>query len=313
MSFCLRSEPVSQPLICIAGTTGTGKNRIGALLARTMGASVLSLDSMKVYRGMDIGTAKPDSELQSLCPHYLLDVVAPSERMDMSLFMQHAEEVVQAKAAAGEPLVCVGGTAMYLNGLLFGLQDTPPRDDTLRARLRAERDEKGVAELHKRLKSIDPSSAERINSNDYQRIERALEVFELTGKPAGLRERDWFGSMRFPARVFILTWPREILRARIERRVDQMFDDGWIDEVRHVQETCGFGETASRALGYPEITAFLAGTVGEAETRGLIKTHTWQFAKRQLTWYRKFTFAETRVLTESDTHASVAASLFASL
>ena len=297
---------MTAPLICIAGTTGTGKNRIGALLANAMGGSVLSLDSMKVYRGMDIGTAKPGSDLLGLCTHHLIDIVDPSDRMDMSRFMESAERVISEESDAGRPLVCVGGTAMYLNGLLFGLQDTPPRDDSLRERLRRERDESGVQALHERLHSIDPESAKRINRNDYQRIERALEVFELTGKPSGTFRRDWFGEMRLPARVFVLTWPREVLRDRIDRRVDQMFQDGWPDEVRHVLNDGGFGETASRALGYPEVIAMLNGEVKEPETRQLIKTRTWQFAKRQLTWYRKFTFAEMRVLSESDTHESVA-------
>jgi tRNA dimethylallyltransferase len=304
---------VTPSLVCITGTTGTGKNRIGGLIGQSIGGSVLSLDSMKVYRGMDIGTAKPDAELRSLCPHHLIDIVEPSERMDMSLFMGRAERIIADEQSASHPLICVGGTAMYLNGLLFGLQDTPPRDEDFRARLKAERDEKGVQALHSRLAAVDAASAERINPNDYQRIERALEILALTGKPAGDRERTWFGEMRFPAQVFVLTWPREVLRARIDRRVDQMFADGWVDEVRQILATGGFSETASRALGYPEIMALLDRGAGESETRQLIKTRTWQFAKRQLTWYRKFTFATTRMLSDGDTHESVAAEIRSAL
>lgn len=290
-------DALSESLICITGTTGTGKNRIGAILAASLGGSVLSLDSMKVYTGMDIGTAKPGAQLQELCTHHLLDIVDPSNHMDMSRFLQAAEHVLAEERKARRPVVCVGGTAMYLNGLLFGLQDTPPRDEAVRSSLRAERDETSVGALHDRLARVDPESAARIDPNDYQRIERALEILELTGKPAGAFRRNWFGEMRHPACVFVLTWPRELLRERIDRRVDQMFNDGWPDEVAGILGGNGFGETASRALGYPEIIAMLEGKVSEVETRQLIKTRTWQFAKRQLTWYRKFTFATSILLT----------------
>ncbi len=277
------------PLLIVTGTTGSGKNRLGAHVARRLGGEVLSLDSMKVYRGMDIGTAKPSSDLMKLAPHHLVDVRDPEEHMDLAMFLSLAEKVVAEVHGRRRPLVVVGGTAMYLTGLLYGVHGGPPRDEAFRENLRRERDDVGVGALHARLAKVDPESAARIDPNDYQRIERALELHALTGRPASAHRRDWFRAPRYPFRLYSVTWPRDVLRARIEERVDRMMEAGWLEEVRGLMEGSRLGPEASQALGYKELARFLEeGVPPLDEVVAAIKTRTWQFARRQMTWMRKF-------------------------
>ncbi len=277
------------PLLIVTGTTGSGKNRLGAHAARCLGGEVLSLDSMKVYRGMDIGTAKPSRDLMRLAPHHLVDVRDPGEHMDLAVFLSEAEKIIREVHGRRRPVVVVGGTAMYLMGLLYGVHGGPPRDEDFRAGLRRERDELGVRALHDRLARVDAASAARIDPNDYQRIERALEMYALTGQPASAHRRDWFRRPRFPFLLYTVTWPRDVLRARIEERVDAMMQAGWLDEVRGLMERSPLGPQALQALGYKELIRHIEdGTPPLDEVVATIKTRTWQFARRQLTWMRKF-------------------------
>ncbi|MEZ6195717.1 MAG: tRNA (adenosine(37)-N6)-dimethylallyltransferase MiaA [Planctomycetota bacterium] len=297
------------PILCITGTTGTGKNSIGILVAEALDTEVISLDSMKVYRGMDVGTAKPDAADLGRVRHHLIDVIDPDDRMDLARFIGLAEAAVAELAARGRDAVAVGGTAMYLNGLVYGVHDGPSRDEGFRAALREERDRIGVAALHARLAALDPASAARIDPHDYRRIERALEVAATGERPLGESERRWFREPRHRALLRILTWPREELRQRIDRRIDRMLEEGWIEEVSRIEAGGGFSEEAAMALGYREILAHLAGDLGRERMVERIKTKTWQFARRQLTWMKKYRDGEVILLSAADTHESVAARL----
>ncbi len=302
----------TRPLLCITGTTGSGKNGVGIRVAEMLKAEVLSLDSMKVYRKMDIGTAKPaPSELKRI-KHHLINVLEPTDRLDLSKFLEQADKVVTECHKNGCPIVAVGGTAMYLTGLLFGVHDGPSRDDAFRAKLRAERDANGLAPLHARLKAIDPVSAEKINPNDFQRIERALEIFAQTGEPPSTQKANWFRTPRYDSQVHIITWPRDVLRRRIEERIDRMFEAGWVEEVATLDRTCGFSPEAIMALGYREIKEHL--TIGgkEAPLRDRIKIKTWQFARRQLTWMNRYPHAEKIVCQDGDDTESIAQKIFSS-
>lgn len=296
----------TRPLLCISGTTGSGKNSVAVAVARDTGAEIVSLDSMKVYRGLDVGTAKPTADERAAVRHHLVDILEPEERMDLRRFIDEAEKVIADLHARGVPVIIVGGTAMYLTGLLWGVHDGPSRDEAFREALRRDRDAQGVAAIHARLESVDPVSAERIHETDFQRIERALEVHHQTGRPASELRKNWFGSPRHDARVWIVTWPRDVLRARIEARVDAMFANGWVEEVRGLLDRRGMSVEASMALGYREIATFLeeGGDLDELAAR--VKTKTWQFARRQLTWFKKFEDATLHVCTQEDTVATVA-------
>lgn len=283
----------ARPILCITGTTGSGKNEIGARAARRLGGEVLSLDSMKVYRGMDIGTAKPTPAQQALAKHHLIDILDPRDGMHLKRFIEMANDVIASLEREGKTPVIVGGTAMYLMGLLYGVYEGPSRDDDFRAVLAAERDERGVPALHARLGEIDPAAAAKIDPNDYKRIERALEVHASTGRAPSELRTGWFTGPRRPASVYIITWPRDLLRRRIEKRVDEMLVEGWIDEVRRLRDQGGFGREAAMALGYREILAFLDDQLTLDECSTLIKTRTWQFSRRQMTWMKKLPDAVT--------------------
>ncbi len=299
-----------RPLLCITGTTGSGKNSVGICVAKLLEAEILSLDSMKVYRQMNIGTAKPSADDLAQVKHHLIDILDPQERIDLSRFLQRADEVILEKHQNDKPIIAVGGTAMYLTGLLFGVHDGPSRDEEFRAQLRAERDQLGLAAIHAKLAAVDSVSAEKINPNDYQRMERALEVFAQTGKPASEQQATWFREPRYESQVYIITWDRKVLRKRIEERIDRMFEEGWVKEVADIDGGGGFSQESIMALGYREIKEhlFVGGKEGPLKER--IKIKTWQFARRQLTWMTRYPHAERIVCQEDDTAESIAQNIF---
>jgi tRNA dimethylallyltransferase len=275
------------PVLILTGTTASGKNRMGASLARRLDGEVLSLDSMKVYRGMDIGTAKPTAAEQAQAPHRLIDLLSPREAMHLRRFVDLAHEARRDAARRKKTPVVVGGTQLYLHGFLHGVFEGPPQDQIFRERLRAEAAALGVPALHARLRACDPTAAGRIHENDYKRIERALEVHHATGRPISALQAEGTVPSTFPRRVAVLTWDRAVLAARIEARVVEMFREGFVDEVRRILAEGGFGREAGDALGYPETIALLAGKISEDEAIRLIQNGTRQFARKQLTWLRK--------------------------
>ena len=274
----------------LAGPTAAGKTSLGIRMAEHLGAEIISVDSMAVYRGLDIGTAKPGPAERSRVPHHLLDVVAPSEAYNVARWLADVGAAIAGIRARGHRILFVGGTPLYLRALRDGLADVPGEMPEIRERLRAEIEAVGPAVLHHRLTAVDPEAARRIHQNDARRIVRALEV-AASGMPLSAA----FAPSPHPVfsrQMMVLDLPRDLLRDRIDRRVVQMFAAGLVDETRWAAaEPGGIGATASQAAGYSEALAVLAGNLPLSDAIRLTQARTRQLAKRQLTWLRSFSGA----------------------
>jgi tRNA dimethylallyltransferase len=278
----------------ILGCTGCGKSGLGLELARRTGGEIISVDSMKVYRGMDVGTAKPSPEVRAVVPHHVIDVVDPWEAFSVARYVALAEEAIAGVAARGRPIFAVGGTALYIKALSEGLFEGPSADPALRARLLAEAHHGGTAPLHERLALVDPVAAGRIHANDLRRIVRALEVHELTGTPISALQRQWDREQTRHECTFIgLRRSPEDQSQRTNARVTRMIDDGLVREVRELLRLPrGLSTAARQALGYAEIISHLEGRMTLAEAVESIKINTRHFAKAQRTWFRRFRATE---------------------
>lgn len=286
------TRPAERPpsLILLLGTTASGKSAVSLELARRLDAEILSIDSMQVYRRMNVGTAKPTPEELAAVPHHLIDVAEPSESFSVARFVEMADRTIAEIAARGRPVLALAGTPLYLMGLMYGMFDGPAADAALRARLREQADRAGTPSLHAEMAKVDPEAAERIHPNDYKRIERALEVYHLTGKPLSEQQQQWSSpSLRYPGPVVGIRREKEDNSRRINARVHEMIQAGLVDEVRALlAEPAGLSEQARQALGYAQIIDHLRGetTLGEAIEE--IKIQTRRLAKHQRTWFRKF-------------------------
>jgi len=280
------SAYMAGPCWVLIGPTASGKTAVALELARRHSLEVVSVDSMQVYRGMDIGTAKPTPDERARVPHHLIDVLDPSQRCNVGVFCRMAHEAMDEIRARGRRPLIVGGTPLYLKGLIWGLTDGPAAAPDVRARLEAEGRDHGSAVLHERLRALDPEAAARIHPNDVHRLVRALEVLEVTGQPISRTQCHFDGPPRLPQVMVGLRWPRAQLYARIEERVDTMMERGLLDEVKSLQGR--MGGQARQALGYKELTSYLAGQCSLEEAVRRIKRDTRRFAKHQLTWFRRF-------------------------
>jgi tRNA dimethylallyltransferase len=274
----------------LVGPTASGKSAVGIAVAEGIGAEIVSLDSMQVYRGMDIGTAKPTGGERLRVRHHLIDMREPWESFSTAQYLALAAESVKDITARGKRPLFVGGTALYVKSLLAGMFEGPPADWEFRDRLRAEAARIGVQALYERLGAIDPAAAAKIHPNDLRRIERALEIHEKTGERASALRRQWqSGESKYDAVIVGLDVPREELYLRINARVEEMMERGWLGEVsRLVGEPRGLSREASQALGYAELARVIAGDATLEYAVEEIKTRTRQFAKRQMTWFRSF-------------------------
>lgn len=272
----------------LTGPTAGGKSAIGLQLAQQINAEILSLDSMALFRGMDIGTAKPSPEEQAVVPHHLIDVLDPSEDSSVANYLELAADAVRDIHARGKQALFVGGTPLYLKGLLRGLTSGPAPDPEFRRMVEEEVAAVGAEALHQRLRQVDPLSAARINPNDVRRMIRALEVYKSTGQPISHLQNDFDeGRDAEDCRVFALDWPRAELHDRINRRVDQMFAAGLVAEVeRLLALDKPLSDTALQAVGYREVIDHLEGKSTLAAATEKVKVRTRQFAKRQCTWFR---------------------------
>lgn len=277
-------------LTFILGCTGCGKGTLGRLLAERMGGEVLSVDSMKVYRGMDLGTAKPSKEDRARVPHHLIDRVDPWEEYSVAQFVAQADQAVADAAGRGRPVFAVGGTALYIKALAEGLFEGPSASPALRTRLKEEAKEAGLAALHARLVRLDPAAAGRIHPNDARRIIRALEVFELSGRPISALQRQWDRERTRYECLFIgLRREIEDQNRRINARVRWMMEKGLLEETRSLLALPRpLSATARRALGYAELIEHLEGRLGLENAVEEIKIKTRRFAKSQRTWFRRF-------------------------
>ena len=260
---------VSPPILVILGPTASGKSDVALAIARRAGAEILSVDSMQVYRGMDVGTAKPDAAERAKVVHHLIDVVAPDEPFTVARFVELADGVIASARTRNVPLVATGGTPLYYKALFEGLFEGPGADEATRARLR----ELPVEELYRRLGEADPAAAGRIHPNDRKRLVRALEVYELTGQPISSLQTHWTtNERRHPAIWIGLDWDREALNRRINARVRAMMAAGWVDEVRRLLATYTvLSHTAAEATGYRELIDHLNGKITPEEATEQIK------------------------------------------
>ncbi|MFI4875239.1 MAG: tRNA (adenosine(37)-N6)-dimethylallyltransferase MiaA [Blastopirellula sp. JB062] len=283
----------------LTGPTAGGKSAIGLHLARQIDAEILSLDSMALFRGMDIGTAKPSQADRDLVPHHLIDVLEPSEDSSVANYLELAAAAVRDIRARGKQALFVGGTPLYLKGLLRGLSSGPAPDPEFRRTVEAEVAVVGAEALHRRLKQVDPLSAVRIDAHDVRRMIRALEVYKATGRPISHLQLDFEeGRDAEDCRAFALDWPRPELHARINQRVDQMFADGLIAEVeRLLADYETLSDTALQAVGYREVIDHLEGKMSLADAVEKVKIRTRQFAKRQCTWFRSLSECRTIALS----------------
>jgi tRNA dimethylallyltransferase len=278
-------------LLILTGPTGSGKSALALELAPRLGAEIVSADSMTLYRGMDVGTAKPTAADRARVPHHLIDVLDPWESASVAWWLDRAARTVSDIESRGKTALFVGGTPFYLKALLCGLFPSPPSQEDLRRRLEREAEVDGPVALHARLAGVDPVTARRLHPNDVRRVVRGLEVWHLTGKPLSeWQTQSWWGpeGTRFrPGTCLAIDVPRTELYARIDRRVTEMFSAGWIDEVHRLRELPrALGREASQALGYRQILEHLDGKRSLTETVAEVQLRTRQFAKRQLTWFR---------------------------
>ncbi len=277
-------------MILILGVTASGKGTLAFNLAKNIGAEIISVDSMKVYRRMNIGTAKPSRDAQMKVKYHLIDVIEPSEFFSVAAFLELAESAIEQIKAKNRPVIAVGGAAMYLKALLFGLFEGPGTDKQFRGRLKQKIKQEGTAELHKQLTELDPTSAERINPNDARRIIRALEVYELTGRPISSMQTQ-FAEAR-PChnwKIIGLRRERPETAHRINLRAKMMIERGLVDEVKSLlAEEKPLSLQSRCAIGYAEIIEYLNGKCSLDDAIELIKKNTRKFAKAQRTWFKTF-------------------------
>ncbi len=264
-----------------------GKTAVGVALARRLGAEILALDSMTVYRGMDIGTAKPTLAERGGVPHHLIDRLDPWESASVAEVRGWAHEILVDLEVRGLRGLFVGGTALYLKAMLRGLFEGPGADPALRQSLETEAESLGDPALHARLAGLDPPTALRLHPNDRRRVIRALEVIAMTGRPLSEHQVEHDRPAPESVAVFALERPRPQLNERIDRRVEAMFADGLIDEVERLRNgPHPLSLVAAQAVGYREVIDLLEGRIDRAEALARTQLRTRQFAKRQATWFR---------------------------
>ncbi len=279
------------PVIILCGPTAVGKTAVAIELAQKINAEIISADSGQIYRGMDIGTAKPTAEDRQKVRFHLIDILDPDEQFSAADFRTRAVEAIRQIEPRRKRAVIVAGTGLYLRALEKGLFDGPSKDPKIREELEREIERKGIESLHEELVRVDPEAAKTIPSKNRHRIIRALEVYRLTGRPISEFWKEHEGRGGSPiARTFTkfgLTLARDELNSRIDERVDQMVSRGLVAEVKNLIEKWGGGAPGLKIIGYKEIVAHLEGRISLEEAVSQIKTHSRQYAKRQMTWFKK--------------------------
>ncbi len=276
-------------MILILGVTASGKGKLAFALAKSLGAEIISIDSMKVYRRMDIGTAKPPKENRDQIPYHLIDVVEPSDSFSVARFLELAIESIADIKKRNKPIVAVGGTALYIKSLLYGLFEGPGADERIRDELKAQAQAEGLDKLYEQLKTIDPATAAKISANDPRRIIRALEVYKLTGKPISAFQQQWDANASQDWTIIGLRREKTEESKRINARVKKMIDAGLVDEVKQLlAEPKPLSKQARSAIGYAEIINHLSGQITLDDATELIKKNTRKLAKAQRTWFKTF-------------------------
>ena len=275
----------------ILGVTASGKGRLAFDLAQSLDTEIISIDSMKVYRRMDIGTAKPPQEARQRIKYHLIDMIEPSDSFSVGAFRDAALGAIEQIISRNRPVIAVGGTALYIKALLYGIFEGPGTNEQIRAELKARAQAQGLAELYSELTKIDPVAAERINPNDSKRIIRALEVHQLTGKPISSLQKQWDRrDAKHDWTIIGLRREKADANGRINKRVKKMIVAGFVDEVKALlAEEKPLSKQARCAIGYAEIIEYLNGHISLEEATELIKKNTRRLAKNQRTWFKTFT------------------------
>lgn len=279
-------------VLALVGPTGSGKTQTAIRLCRELNAEIVSMDSMQIYRGMDIGTAKPTKEEQDAAPHHMIDVADPDTLFTVAMYRDMASRVIDDILSRGRTPLLVGGTGLYLDALSYEMKlGENGADSALREALnKIAQEDGGPAKLHARLRQVDPASAEKLHPNDIRRVIRALEIYESSGKTKTEQREQQRREGAYHIQVYGLSLPREQMYARINERVDQMISDGLIDEVKGLLER-GIEPRreggAMQAIGYKEIVSALRGEISMGEAIDLIKQGSRRYAKRQWTWFRR--------------------------
>jgi tRNA dimethylallyltransferase len=283
-------EIMAAKMIVVLGVTASGKARLAFELARRADGEIVSVDSMKVYRRMDIGTAKPSVEARRQVRYHMIDVVEPSESFSVGLFCEGAQAAIEDIRRRGKTVIAVGGTALYIKALLYGLFEGPGGDERIRAELRAQADADGPPALHRRLLAVDPQAADRISPNDTKRLVRALEIYQLTGQPISSFQKQFDAVQPVQDWMIIgLRRDKPLESRRINARVKRMIEMGLADEVRSLlAEDKPLSKQARCAIGYAEIIEHLREDLALDDAIERIKKNTRRLAKGQRTWFKTF-------------------------
>lgn len=280
---------MNEPLVILTGPTAVGKTKLSIALAKAIGGEIISADSMQVYKHMDIGSAKiRPSQMQGV-PHYLVDVLEPSEEFHVVRFQQMAKQAMEQIRSRGHIPILVGGTGFYIQAIVNDVDFTENEASPYRKELEALAEEKGASFLHEELQRVDPESAEAIHENNVKRMIRALEFYKMTGKKISEHnEEQRKRTSPYNFAYFVLNDDRAKLYARIEQRIDEMLEEGLVEEVTHLKEM-GYrrGMVSMQGLGYKEILAYLDGECTLEEAIEILKRDTRHFAKRQITWFKR--------------------------
>ena len=275
-------------VIVIVGPTASGKTSASINVAKKLNGEIISADSMQIYREMNIGTAKVTKEEADGIKHYLVDVVNPDEVFNVTKYKEMAEAAIEEILAKGKTPIIVGGTGLYVSTLINGIEFAEVGEDVeYREQMTTLAEEKGAEYLHNELRKVDPDAADAIEMNNIRRVVRALEIFKLTGKTKTQLDIESRKEVKYDYRVYGIDTPREELYNRINIRVDKMFEEGLLEEVKYVNEKYKISSTAIQGLGYKEVIEYIDGKVTYEEMIEKLKMETRRYAKRQLTWFRR--------------------------
>lgn len=278
-------------IIIIAGPTASGKSQLAVDIAKKLSTYVLSADSMQIYKGMDIGTAKiTESEMQGV-KHYIIDVVRPNNKFSVSNYMNYAKPLIETIHNQNKiPVIC-GGTGLYIDAILYPLT-MGAKDDIVKNRLQEEYEKLGAEYMHSILNAIDPVEAQKVHANNVKRVLRALEIFELTGQTK-TEQTDRTKNLNYDTLLIVLNPDRDVMYDRINKRVDKMFNDGLEDEIKRLLDSgITFDCQSMQAIGYKEFKQYFDGNITKDELIDEIKKNTRHYAKRQVTWFKRYPFAK---------------------
>jgi tRNA dimethylallyltransferase len=281
------APPAPGELLTVVGPTGSGKTELAIRLAERFGGEIVGADSVQIYRGFDIGSGKPTPEESARAAHHVVGVVDPLDAMDAGIYVKLADAAIADVRERGKvPIVC-GGTFLWVKALTRGLAEAAPRDEAIRVRHRDEAAAEGRPALHAKLAKVDPEMGARLAPNDFVRVSRALEVFELTGRPlTAWQAEHGFATERYPVRLLAPAIERSALDDKLERRARAWLESGWIEEVEALVAAGFAGARAMGSVGYKEVLAFTRGEIAKPDLLGAIVRATRVFVRRQRTWIR---------------------------